>query len=128
MSNLTYEVVLDQALALSPEDRARLIYQLVAREQSPADARSDTNHDNAVEYLPLKHPNVDWKSPMAWLRINRDKYRGQWVGLDGGRLVANGSKASEVFAAVHAEGMPLPFIAFIAEDAYDNGARVFNFF
>jgi hypothetical protein len=31
MSNLTYETVLDQALALSPEDRARLINQLLFR-------------------------------------------------------------------------------------------------
>jgi hypothetical protein len=30
MSNLTYENVLDQALALSPEDRERLINQLTA--------------------------------------------------------------------------------------------------
>jgi hypothetical protein len=81
-----------------------------------------------VEYLPPQHPNADWKSPMEWLRMNRERYEGQWVGLDGGRLVAHGSEASEVFAAVRAEGIPLPFITFIPEEAKENGARVFNFF
>jgi hypothetical protein len=55
-----------------------------------------------VEYLTPRLPNADWKSPLEWLRMNRDRYRGQWVGLDVGRLVAHGPEASEVFAAVHA--------------------------
>jgi hypothetical protein len=130
MSNLTYETALDQALALSPEDRARLINQLAAQERihanSPYASATDTNPE-AVEYLPLQHPNADWKSPMEWLRMNRERYQGQWVGLDGGRLVAHGPEASEVFAAVHAEGISLPFITFIPEEAKEIGARVFNF-
>jgi hypothetical protein len=131
MSNLTYETVLDQALALSPEDRARLINQLTAQERSlangPSALAADINSD-AVEDIPPQHPKADWNSPMEWLRMNRECYRGQWVGLDGGRLVAHGSEASEVFAAVRAEGIPLPFITFIPEEAKENGARVFNFF
>ena len=130
MSNLTYETVLDKALALSPEDRARLINQLTAQERSLANGPSATAADinsDAVEYLPPQHPNADWKSPMEWLRMNRERYEGQWVGLDGGRLVAHGSEASEVFAAVRAEGFPLPFITFIPEEAKEIGARVFNF-
>jgi len=58
MSNLTYETVLDQALALSPEDRARLINQLTAQEHSlengPSAQAADINSD-AVEYLPPQH-------------------------------------------------------------------------
>src|SRR5687767_10406803 len=130
MSNLTYETVLDQALALSPEDRARLINQLAAQERSLSNAPAsvtDTNPD-AVEYLPPPHPNADWTSPMEWLRMNRKLYHGQWVGLDGGRLIAYGSEASEVFAAVRAKGIPLPFITFIPEEAKENRAQVFNFF
>lgn len=130
MSNLTYETVLDKALALSPEDRARLINQLTAQEHSHANGPSAPVADinsNAVEYLPPQHSNADWKSPIEWLRMNRERYRGQWVGLDGGRLVAHGSEASEVFAAVRAEGIPLPFIAFIPEEAKEIEARVFNF-
>ncbi len=81
-----------------------------------------------MEYLTPQYPNVDWTSPMEWLRINRERYRGQWVGLNGRRLVAHGSDASEVFAAVRAEGIPLPFITFIPEEAKENRARAFNFF
>jgi hypothetical protein len=130
MSNLTYENVLDQALALSPEDRARLISQLAAQERSLANDPAPVNDTNpdAVEYLPPLHPNADWTSPMEWLRVNRERFQGQWVGLDGARLVAHGSEASEVFAAVRAKGIPLPFITFIPEESKENGARVFNFF
>jgi Family of unknown function (DUF5678) len=107
-----------------------LINQLTAQDHSLANGPSapvaDINSD-AVEYLPPQHSNADWKSPMEWLRMNRERYRGQWVGLDGGRLVAHGSEASEVFAAVRAEGIPLPFITFIPEEAKEIGARVFNF-
>src|SRR5215510_5014597 len=124
MSNLTYETVLDQALALSPEDRTRLINQLTAQERSLANGPSATATDinsDAVEYLPPQHSNADWKSPMEWLRMNRERYRGQWVGLDGGRLVAHGSEASEVFAAVRAEGIPLPFITFFLKKTKKSG-------
>ncbi|MCI0663070.1 MAG: DUF5678 domain-containing protein [Acidobacteria bacterium] len=131
MSNLRYETVLDQALALSPDDRARLINQLAAQGRNLANGPSATAtgiNPEAMEYLTPQHPNVDWASPMEWLRINRERYRGQWVGLDGGRLVAHGPEASEVFAAVRAESIPLPFITFIPEAAKENGAQVFNFF
>src|SRR5262245_37487351 len=126
MLNLTYETLLDQALALSPEDRARLINQLTAQERSlangPSAPANDINSD-AVEYLPPQHPNADWKSPMEWLRMNRERYQGQWVGLDGGRSVAHGSEGSEVFAAVRAEGIQLPFIAYVAREAKQQSPR-----
>ena len=80
-----------------------------------------------MEYLTPQHPNVDWASPMEWLRINREGYRGQWVGLDSGRLVAHGSDAFEVFAAVRAEGISLPFVTFIPEAAKESWAQVFSF-
>jgi hypothetical protein len=87
MSNLTYETVLDKALTLSPEDRARLINQLTAQEHSLANGPSapvaDINSD-ALEYLPPQHSNADWKSPMEWLRMNRERYRGNGSDLMGG--------------------------------------------
>lgn len=131
MSNLAYDNALDHALALSPADRVRLINQLATRSRNlaidPSGPATDPNPD-PVEYLIPQHPNVDWMGPMAWLRTNCERYQGQWVGLDGGRLVAHGSDASDVFAAVRAEGIPLPFVTFIPDAANENGARVFNFF
>ena len=42
------------------------------------------------------------KADQAWLRENRAQYRGQWVLLDGGRLVLADRDASKLIAAVHA--------------------------
>ncbi len=131
MSNLAYDTVLDQVLALSPTDRVRLINQLATQGPNlvtdPSGPATDPNSD-AVKYLVPQHPNADWISPMVWLRTNRERYEGQWVGLDGGRLVAHGAEAADVFAAVRAEGVALPFITFIPDASQENGVRVFDFF
>jgi hypothetical protein len=35
---------------------------------------------------------------LRWLHENREKYSGQWVALDGDRLIANASTAKEVYS------------------------------
>jgi len=35
---------------------------------------------------------------LRWLDENREKYSGQWVALDGDRLIANGPTAKEVYS------------------------------
>lgn len=39
---------------------------------------------------------------MEWLRLHSKDYGGQWVALDGGRLIAHGTDAIEVYAAAEA--------------------------
>jgi hypothetical protein len=50
---------------------------------------------------------------MEWLRLYRKEYGGQWVALDGGRLIAHGPDAMEVYAAAEADGAYLPMITYI---------------
>ncbi len=47
-----------------------------------------------------------------WLAANRESYRGQWVALDGGTLLASGANARQVFAEV-AGHQPLPLVVFV---------------
>lgn len=47
---------------------------------------------------------------MEWLRLHRKEYGGQWVALDGSRLIAHGPDALEVYAAAQADGAYLPMI------------------
>lgn len=61
------------------------------------------------------HTNRSEKS-LRWLHENRDKYSGQWVALDGDRLIANGPTAKEVYSKAKAEGIEIPFVELVTEE------------
>jgi len=62
-----------------------------------------------------KQANRSAKS-LTWLNENRDKYSGQWVALDGDRLIASGSTAKEVYSKAKDEGVEIPFVDLVAEE------------
>ena len=52
---------------------------------------------------------------LRWLHENQKRYSGQWVALDGDRLIANGSTAKEVYSKAKAEGVDIPFVELVTE-------------
>lgn len=50
---------------------------------------------------------------LRWLYENREQYSGQWVALDGDRLIANGPTAKEVYSKAKAEGVEVPFVELV---------------
>ena len=52
------------------------------------------------------HVNRSARS-LKWLHENREKYSGQWVALDGDRLVASAPTAKEVYSKAKAEGVEI---------------------
>jgi hypothetical protein len=52
---------------------------------------------------------------LRWLHENRKKYSGQWVALDGDRLIASGPTAKEVYSKARAEGVEIPFVELVTE-------------
>ena len=52
---------------------------------------------------------------LEWLDENREKYAGQWVALDGDRLIANGLTAKEVYSKAKAEGVEIPFVELVTK-------------
>ena len=52
---------------------------------------------------------------LRWLHENRERYSGQWVALDGDRLIASGSTAQEVYSKAKAEGVEIPFVELVTE-------------
>lgn len=62
---------------------------------------------------------VDFTKQHEWLRQHRHEYAGQWVVLDGDRLVGhskNGKEIVEIVRQARATGLLIPFVEFI-EDA-----------
>jgi len=52
---------------------------------------------------------------LQWLDENRKKYLGQWVALDGDRLIARGPTAIEVYSKAKAAGVETPFVELVTE-------------
>jgi len=52
---------------------------------------------------------------MRWLAEPEGEYVGQWVTLDGDRLIAHGSDAKEVYAAARESGVSLPLVEFVED-------------
>jgi hypothetical protein len=46
---------------------------------------------------------------------NAEEYLGQWVALDGDRLIASGRTAKEVYSKAKAEGVQVPFVELVTE-------------
>lgn len=70
------------------------VYQKWHTTSSPAPApRADAVNDAARE-----------RSEFRWLALNRQRYAGRWVALDGNTLLAVGDSAREVYAAIASHG------------------------
>ncbi len=104
----TLEQVINDARALLPDDQARLRQWL--EEQSTRAARELQRQDN------LKEDELRHQLILQWLKENRAKYVGQWVALDGDRLIAHGDGGTEFIAEVRASGVKAPFIERIVVD------------
>ncbi len=52
-----------------------------------------------------------------WIAEHRDQYIGQWVALDGERLIVHGQDARTVFEAAREAGINVPFI--VRVEPYD---------
>lgn len=59
----------------------------------------------APPIIPLEEFAANWERNCQWLEQNRHEYAGQWVALDGDRLITSGPSAREVYATLKAAGI-----------------------
>lgn|GEM_PF-1457565 len=127
--------VLQQALDLPNEQKALLLDEILQHELSSSSENDRPFLEKLDEALmrleartrpkataPKQSASVqkygsrrrpDPAPAMEWLRLHSKEYGGQWVALDGGRLIAHGQDAMEVYAAAEADGAYLPMIKYI---------------
>lgn len=60
---------------------------------------------------------IDFSKEREWLKQHRTEYTGQWVVLDGDRLIGYGSDPRPIVAQARAEGVKIPFIHFIRDES-----------
>jgi Family of unknown function (DUF5678) len=105
MENTTFEHAKAVVQALLPEDRQRLRQWLFeeARRQEGCAASS------------ALQPTPDFEREQRWLSQHQREYIGQWVALDGDRLLSHGEDLNRVFDEAQAQGVNAPFTAFIED-------------
>ena len=102
-------------MMLSVDQIIKSIAQLPAAEQKRIrrwlDEKGATNGEGQGSQA---HANPSARS-LRWLHENRERYSGQWVALDGDRLIANGPNAKEVYSKAKAEGVQIPFVELVTD-------------
>ena len=58
-------------------------------------------------------PSRDRQCEMNWIKLNRAKYAGQWVFVDGNRLIAADVDGHKAFAAAKAAGINVLFLVHV---------------
>jgi hypothetical protein len=107
MSAITVETILQQVRQLPLPEQRRL--RVLLDEPSPP-VRTKEPLDPRLPPKPMK----DRSREMAWLKEHQHEYAGQWVALDGDRLIAASPNRLEISTAVKADGASLPLIHRIA--------------
>lgn len=101
---LTAENILTLIEQLPTTERARLNQMLTEQESAPAKTKSPLD-----KRVPSK-PMPDRTKEREWVEQHKHEYPGQWVALDGDRLIAASPNRMDISAAVKADGALLPLI------------------
>jgi hypothetical protein len=106
MSQITAEALFHQITSLPFSEKVELRALLDEQLQNPDVV---TNRVKLVKPIPVPDPEPS----MRWMKEHSHEYGGQWVALDGDRLIAHGANADEVFTAADADGAYLPLVTYI---------------
>ena len=102
-------------MSLSLDQIIKSIEQLPAPEQERIRRwLDDKRTPNGARNASQRHACRSARS-LRWLHENREKYSGQWVALNGDRLIASGPTAKEVYSKAKAEGVEIPFVELVAD-------------
>jgi len=100
---ITVEGLLKLVEQLPRNEQLRLV-QLIERRQP------DPNKPPLDKPLYCEQPMPDRTREWEWIKEHKHEYAGQWVALDGDRLIAASSIEQAVWDAVKADSAPLPLV------------------
>ena len=111
MNQATFDQVLNWVQQWPAAEREKLIRAL---------SREDRKRDGSVVDCPGKivPPPVvskDRSRENQWLAEHQREYIGQWVALEGDRLIAHGVNAAEGVAAADASGIERPMVIYVED-------------
>lgn len=86
-------------------------YKVIIEETAPESDGQSNGGAGAVEEI--EKPDTYRIREMEWLSKHRHEYPGEYVALDGDRLVSHGTDGREVYRQARAAGVKVPFMAHI---------------
>lgn len=86
-------------------------YKVLLEESAP-EGTAPTNGDAGVGAV-VERPKTDFTLEMRWLAQHRREYPGEYVALDGDRLVSHGADGRAMHRQAQAAGVAHPFMAHI---------------
>ncbi|MGH9751481.1 MAG: DUF5678 domain-containing protein [Blastocatellia bacterium] len=108
MSTMTAENVLRLIEQLPSTERSRL-KELLARHRTLQEADLAKAKPPLGKRVPCE-PMPDDTRERQWIKEHKSEYAGQWVALDGDRLIAASPIQQEVWDAVIADSATLPLV------------------
>ncbi len=123
MVNGALQEVMRQVIVLSFDEKLTLAGFLIEQlkldaaskptGESPTNGRQQAEPDQRAtqEAAQGGAPDPRRRREMRWIEEHRDEYAGQYVALDGDRLIAHGPDGRQVLAEARKAGMTIPFVA-----------------
>ncbi len=110
MASVTLEEVLTQANQLPLSQRRKLKVKI---ERGLAESLRDL--DKPSKPVPSTFASKDRSAENEWLKENREKYVGRWIGLEGNHLFATSHRAKDVYAEAKKLKIDRPLVIYLEE-------------
>jgi hypothetical protein len=108
MSDKKLDLLKKQLAPLSPQEKLELARFLTEQ------AKLDQAAEQGEAVIDLAAADVKRAQHMAWLKAHREEYSGQYVALDGDRLVGVGLTIREAHEQARQHGVERPFLTQIS--------------
>ena len=108
MSDKQLDLLKEQLAPLSPREKlelARFLTEQARLDQAAEQSEADVDQTAAA---------IKRAQHMAWLKAHREEYAGQYVALDGDRLVGTGVTIREAHEQARRQGVERPFLTHIS--------------
>lgn len=119
MEHTTFEQAIEVVKSLPTAERERFSEWFKEQERLDTKTNETTALESSVQAMPptLAEREARFQRALRWLEENKARYLGQWVALDGERLLAAGADGKQVYAEALAAGVTVPLLQQInAED------------
>lgn len=106
------QTIFEQAVEIVnslPSSDLQKLSEIIRKKQSQQSGKSSRKSDVEEE---VKKFNL----AREWIEKHRQEYLGQWVCLNGGKLISHGDDALEVHREAKIKGIKAPFLEHIVEE------------